>query len=521
MSNQQPTQDSYYLDRSDEIDLTELIGHIWETRWRVFSAVVLALLLFVAYLAVNVLQQSEPVTYRHIFELNFDGLEDSQYPDGSPFVLSSVLSQTVLSRVHAQQRLGEYEMSVADLRRALFIEPYSPTFPLIEARYAQRMDNRDLDTAAIEALEQSMRSEMSLQNVGSVRISMQLPTDIPISEPQAEAVLKDIARIWAERAITEQGVLDLNRAIYSGEIFNPDRFADLDYPVVVDLLQENIELMRADITALQTRPHASNVADPETGLRLLDLDKILADMLEYDLRRIIDPVRELGLTRNAETAELYLTRQLRETQLEQRFWQERARLARQLVDGGIARPAGSESGEQSDSNNVALSAQIDSSFLDRLMEISRQGDSQAFRQSLMRQILEYEEQALTQEQAAGRIERSLAAIRGEGDGVTQAAFALYEKQLEQRLPQALQALQGHAATLQRISEQISLQASGNISELITPVGGSFTVAQAALIPPRAPVVLVAVVFLVGFAAMFISMVADAMRRRRNALEVTD
>jgi len=517
MSNNQYLPPGYqYESRDDEIDLTELMASIWATRWRVVLAVLLALGLYAAYVAIGVVTSDEPVRYEQVFELNFDGLEAGEYPDGSPFVLSGVLSQAVLTRVHAENNLAALDISVGDLRRALSIEPYSAEFPLIRARYEQRLANEDLSATEISELEAEMRDALSLASAGSMRISMNVPPDSPLGAVQAETVLKDIPRVWADRAINDLGVLNLNQAVYSASLFTDERYMRVDYPVAIDLLEQNIGLLREDIDALQNRPYANDVRDPETGDRLLDIDKALNDILTYDLRSIIDPIRELGLTRDRATAELYLSTQLREVEQEREFWQERAAITRQIVGSGNQRTGAQRDDAPStpslDDPRMAMSAQIDGSFLDRLMEIAEQGDSQAFRQSLMRQVLEFEEKALSAAQQQDRIERSLEAVVGEGESarVRQA----YREQIEEQLPSALATLRGYTAAVQRISEQISRRATGSISELVTAQGGSFEVQQASLIPARAPLVATAIAFLAGFATMFLSMLADAMRRRR-------
>lgn len=517
-SNQYLPPGNQYESRDDEIDLTELLTGIWATRWRVVLAVLTALALYGAYLAVGVVTADAPVRYEQVFELNFDGLETGEYPDGSPFVLSGIVSQAVLSRVHEQNDLSALDITVGDLRRSLSIEPYSAEFPLIRARYEQRLANEDLSATEIGELESDMRDALSLSSAGSIRISMDLPPDSPLDAPQVESLLKDIPRVWADRAINELGVLDLNEAVYSSSLFASERYMRVDYPVAIDLLEQNIGLLRDDVESLQERPYANDVRDPETGDRLLDIDKALSDILAYDLRSIFDPIRELGLTRDRETAELYLSTQLREVEQEREFWQERAAMTRRIIGSGESprnTPSGDADITPSPSDpRMAMSAQIDGSFLDRLMEIAEQGDSEAFRQSLMRQVLEFEEKALSAKQRKDRIERSLTAVRG--DGAPESVRQSYREQIEEQLPASLEALREYTSAVQRIREQISRRATGSISELVTSRGGSFEVRPASLLPARVPLMATAIAFLTGFVTMFLSLLADAMRRRREA-----
>lgn len=191
-------------------------------------------------------------------------------------------------------------------------------------------------------------------------------------------------------------------------------------------------------------------------------------------------------------------------------------MTRRVIGTGEAQRAGDltapEAGTRSGQTRLAMSAQIDGSFLDRLMEIAEQGDSEAFRQSLTRQVLEFEEKALEASQRQDRIERSLEAVQnGQTAGSVEQA---YREKIEEQLPASLALLRDYTSAVQRISDQISRRATGSISELVTPQGGSFEVQQASLLPARAPLMATAIAFLVGFVTVFLSLMADAMKRRR-------
>jgi len=357
-------------------------------------------------------------------------------------------------------------------------------------------------------------------NAGSVRLSLQLAPDQALDTATIDLLLKDILRVWANRAIAEHGVLELNQAMYSEAIFAESQYTRLNYPAALDLLEDNIELIREDITELRGRPNADNVRDPETGLRLIDLDKRLRDIRRYELADVINPVRELGLTRDRDGAMLYLERQLREVRLEQQFWEERAGLTRALIAGGDSAGQSAIEDGLARGDSMNLTAQIDGSFLDQLMEIARQGDSERFRQSLIRQTLEYEESALTQAQEAERIERSLQVIRDSGEAVA-VDLQEYRDLVETRLPNVLESLQTEVGALQRIADAISREASGSISELVVPNGGSLEVVQASVLPQRAPLIGVAIAFLVGFATLVLSLLSDAIKRRRSKDEAAE
>lgn len=382
--------------RDDEIDLGELVRNIWNTKWRVLISLLVVSALFVSYLAASFLTASNSSRYEQVFDLTFAGLSDGQFPDGSRFVMSDMISPTVLGRVFRSNELHEYGFTLDGFRRAVNIEPYSPDYFLIRARYQQLLSGNDLGASEIDALQERMRSEMSLAQSGGVRLSLQLPADQQMPAGVAQKVLMDIASTWATRAIDERGVLRFNLPVYSARIFDEGRFEELDYLIGIELLLDNIALIEGNVAELKRQPNSANIVDQESGFNLEDLEKSIRDVAQYDLRQLIDPVKELGLTRNENVVRLFYNRQLQEMGLQRRFWEQRAEVTREVlatysrdeVRSGATEdlPSGGQGG--------GMTPQLGDAFLDRLVDISRQGGEQEFRQALTRQVLEYENDAL-------------------------------------------------------------------------------------------------------------------------------
>ncbi|MEP4544565.1 MAG: hypothetical protein ABJ000_00195, partial [Saccharospirillum sp.] len=284
MTDQQARRDP----SDDEIDIGALMARVWATKGRAMIALLVVALAFSAFLALRYLASEKNVTYSQAFDLTFDGIANGEFPDGSPFLISDVISSTVLSRVYQENQLDSTELTLDELRRGLNIEPYAPDYFLIVQRYRSRMNN-NLSAAEATELQQQMQSDLRTASASGMLLTLQLP-DGTLSTEQAREILRDIPNAWAERAISEKGVLELNLPIYSERIFDEARFESLDYLVGIELLLDNIALIQENITALKQEPNSTNVTDPETGYKLEDLEKAIADVAEYDLRQLIDPV---------------------------------------------------------------------------------------------------------------------------------------------------------------------------------------------------------------------------------------
>jgi hypothetical protein len=160
--------------------------------------------------------------------------------------------------------------------------------------------------------------------------------------------------------------------------------------------------------------------------------------------------------------------------------------------------------------SASASAQgLDDSFLNRLVELAEQGDNQAFRQSLTRQVLRFEETALSLDRRIQRLERSLTAVR-EGSQ-TPALAAEYQSMIEAALPDALATLREQTQILSRLSDRMGARATGDISLLVSPVQGSYQAVGASLLPHTALPKALAIALLGGLVALLLALGMRAYR----------
>ncbi|WP_394170576.1 hypothetical protein [Saccharospirillum alexandrii] len=507
MTDQQVRRDP----SDDEIDIGALMARVWATKGRAMIALLVVALAFSAFLALRYLASDKDVTYSQAFDLTFDGIANGEFPDGSPFLISDVISSTVLSRVYQENQLDATELTLDELRRGLNIEPYAPDHFLIVQRYRSRMNN-NLSAAEAAELQQQMQSDLRTASASGILLTLQLP-DGTLTTEQAREILRDIPNAWAERAISEKGVLELNLPIYSERIFDEARFESLDYLVGIELLLDNISLIQENIAALKREPNSTNVTDPETGYKLEDLEKAIADVAEYDLRQLIDPVKELGLARDPDFVRLFYNSRMQELELQQRLWQQRAEVTRTVLSSYRSEGQGAASGNAGNTPQASLAPQLGDAFLDRLLEVSRQGDDLAYRQELTKQVLEYENEALDVQNEMAEIELTLASLdRAEENDED---IQRYVDQVQERLPMVLETLRDYTRVVGRIHQQLGRQAVGTVSELVRPMGGSFAETTPRAVTSSDVKTLIALLVLTLFGAVFVSLIADLFRDRKT------
>jgi len=483
-----------YPYQNDEIDLGELIKKIWATRATVVLAVLVVAGVYIAFIAFSYTSKAGYVRYSQSFDLTFEGLDKGEFPNGTPFVMSEIVSPVVLNAVYREYNLESQGLKLDDFRRAISIEPYSPETPFIKQRYERQLGS-NLSAAETAELQANMQQALEQAQQGSVRIALTFEKNA-LPAALAQQVLLDIAQTWAERAIKNQGVLELNIPLYTAKIFDEARFNNLDYLIGIELLLENIGLVESNIEALKAQPAAANVVDAETGFNLEDLLKTIQDVKQYDLRQLMDPVKELGLTRHREVVELYSNRQLSELTLDKSFWEQRSELAGKVLQG--FKSAGGSSSNLT--GGIVATPQLGDAFLDRLVSLFKESGEQEFRQGLTQKILEYQNKALAIDQRIEEIRLVLTALSS-NSGDAAKLRNVYLEQVQTALPKVLKQLREYTEVISRLHTQLGKQAAGSASEIIAPQGGTFFVAEATPVTKKNVLILIALSVGVAFMAM--------------------
>src|SRR3989338_9187334 len=499
---------------NDEIDLGQLMLSIWAARGRVIAALLVVFALFCCYVEGTYFTSAKIVRYSAVFDLNFEGLSKGSFPNGSPFAMSDITSPSVLNRVYRQNQLEAQGLKLDDFRRGVNIQPYAPDYALIRSKYEGRLADKKLTAAEIADLQKEMAAELKAARSGSVRISLQLPESTSLADGAANKLLLDIAQVWGLRAINELGVLKPNMPVYSERIFNKERFENLDYLLGMELVLNSIKLVRANIETLKKEPNASTLVDDESGLTLADLDKAIQDVAQYDIRQIIDPIKELGISRNPKVVKLYYSRRLAELKQEKILWLERAQAIRGALGGYAQESQGGAENNAAVATSSSTAPQMGDAFLDRLLEVSRQGSDLEFRQKLTQEVLDHEYKAIDIEQELADIQRTLETLSGEEKQATELR-EVYIKVVTDELPAVLENLREYTRVMVRMYEKQGKHAAGNVSQLIDPQGGSFEVNKPSLVGSWALKVLIVLLVLTMFSSLVCSLLMDMIRQRRQ------
>lgn len=496
----------------DEIDLGALFLSLWATRVRVLVAILLVSALFALYIGMNYFTSFKTVRYSNVFSLNFEGLSEGKFPNGSRFQISDLLNNTVLSRVHKQNNLGEQGVTLEEFRRALVVQPYAPNVDLIREKYSKRLADKKLDAAKISDIEADLARELKAARSSSLQLIMTLPQSNALPNHVADKVLLDLANVWADQAIFEKGVLKPELPVYSERVFDNKRLESLDYLLAINLVNDSIKLVRENIQELQGQPNAATLLDEESGYTLADLDLAFRNIADYDIRQLVDPIEEMGISRNENMIEVYYERRLAELQQDKAMWQDRARAVRNVLKSYSDELADGVSSHAA-AGVATMGPQLGDAFLDRLLEVSRQGDDMEFRQSLTREILKFENKSIDTDQEIMNTQRTLQAIQSQRvNGVDSTALRQgYIKQVEAELPVLLEQLRDLTRVMNRLYDKQGLLQAGNTGELIAAEGGSYRVSTDKLLNKLQLKLYAVLMFLTFVLSMFGSLLHDWMR----------
>jgi len=290
--SQEYTADKHYAD--DEIDLRELVRAIWATRVPVVAAVLLFAAIF--WVVVGLLGAKQGVTYNWdaLVQFSFTGVNDGEYPDGSPFSSADLLSPVVLRRVYEANDIAEYELSRADFSEALSISAHAPNREFVVQRFRNQLERDRLSSAEIQELEEQFRSALDKASRGQARLSLTLragplPTGGMLPEAVARKVLLDIPRVWAQYMTEEVGVFATDISLYSIDVLESSVLTSMDFLVAYDVLKDKFSLLSHNIEQLAELPNSANVRDPETDYRLSDIRALASELEEFVLEDTLSP----------------------------------------------------------------------------------------------------------------------------------------------------------------------------------------------------------------------------------------
>ncbi len=393
--------------------LVEIVGALWAERVRIgllaAAGAVVAAGLVIAVYALRPAHQEASMTVR----LLFDGVERNQYPNAMRFAPSDMVASPVLEEVYRRNHLETY-LDFNEFKEAFAVTNQNPSLERLRREYQGRLEDRRLTPADRERLEGDYAARVSSLQNGEYTLVANLGGRFTAWPPTlAGKVVEDILAVWAEQS-RARGVFKFDLNIYSENILSELTPAGDDYLILLDRLRVTIRRMLANLDRLEGIPGAYLVRVGETRVSLGEIQAILEDDLKYRLSMIEAPVHTLGLYRNRQISEAYIREQIFRLDREKQSAESRIAALNQALESYSAGRSGGSRAESSGGSGSGITTQINESFLDRIMDLSTQGTDINFRQQLVRETLELNNQMADLASERAIYERMLSTIGGGG-----------------------------------------------------------------------------------------------------------
>ena len=447
----------------DEVDLRKLLGDVWAARNAVLCAVIIVTVAYLGFFASKLFFFPPTLTHSLVINFTFEEAEKGQYPNKSPFAISDLIAPNSIAEIYTLNGLSAQEMSKSKFMHNFRITPHVPTYNLIAKRYNELLETRNIRADLAQKIQDDMREELNQLQTRAALLSFRSKWRA-IDQETLENILLSVPKYWADKMINYYGVLELDVQMYSKVLFDEHQYEDLDYLVALDKVQANIDLVSSSITKLLTVPNSLRVTDEKTGYNLLDLQKLIRDILEYDLNRLSSFIQELGISTHKDAVKLYYQHQINKLEREREYQTKQADLINQTLRDYIMQLGNADQTSVVRENTVDM-VQASGDFLDRIAELVKQSEDLDYRQNLHDQYIQYKQTSARIDYEIAQKQALLKAL--DDDMTTRKVFgARYEEKLmEERFPVILSKMQEYIDVLTRLHSTLSKENFGQDTKL--------------------------------------------------------
>ncbi|MBV1876660.1 MAG: hypothetical protein KUG79_03360 [Pseudomonadales bacterium] len=443
---------------NDEIDLKELIRFVLDTKvWLLVLLVVASLAYWSMQILFNI---AKPTIYTYQTRLNmvFNGVEKGQYPNGSPFNVNDMIAPAVLNAVFEANNVGEY-IDRKVFVGAFSVQPYTPDRDFILARYRSQMEQKNLKSVELKELQNQLGSELRKASADAVSLSFSSTEtgDIPFN--LMAKILLDIPEEWARHMIEDIGVIRFDEQIYSEKVVDIRLFESIDYLIVFELLMDRLGLLQNNIEVLKSLPNGLVVVDVNSGMNLPDLEKSVADMRRYKVAPLINPVRSLGLAKKPVLVSLYFENELIELNREIGVLKDKKKNIQDAY-AGYVQFGSQQTIARSQSPGASMTPQFETTFLDKLVELTDSGADIQYRQKLNSELLNASNKIAEANAEIIRIKEILASMAGKSSS-TDAIRESYTHQVNIEMPKIIEQLRAYFVISTGLYDKLSRENLGN------------------------------------------------------------
>ncbi len=355
-------------DQDDSIRVDLLIAQL-RASGRLILGVTVAMTVAVAFGAglYYVVYQPTRTTASLEFRPTFDGAEKGLYPNGLTFSSVDIVAASVLDQVHSRNALTDV-CPIESFKAGFFVERRSVEAIFLDAEFQGRLadpgltfvDRQNL-AAEYETRREALPAMFQLVFVRPTECEA-LP-DVLMSKSLADTLL-----LWAEESEKARGVLQLPMDRFVPSVL--DIPADAGMRVVrAEMLRARLRRLAVNVAQVKARVGAVQVRTSD-GTTLQQLEAELDSLINAQLVPIVLAAGQMdGTAGRAWVESMLASARVDASAAENRVSYSRSAL-HEYTSAATAASASSSPERVSDSSSSAVTAQIDRSFVDRIIALS-------------------------------------------------------------------------------------------------------------------------------------------------------
>ena len=450
----------------DEVDLRKFLSDVWAARKAALCAMIIVTVVYLGFFAFKLIFFPPILTHSLVIDFVFEEAKNDQYPNKSPFSISDLIAPNFLEEIYTLNGLSRQEMPMRQFMHNFRIVPYTPVYKLITRKYEELLETRNIRTniGEIQKLQDEMRKELNQIQTRAAVLSFR--TELwAISQDASKNILLSVPKYWANKMVNEYGVLELDVQMYSPVLFDTHQYEDFDYLVALDKIQTNILLVSYSIAELLTFPNSQRVTDEKTGYTLLDLQKLVQDIVTYDLNRLSSFIQELGISSHKEAVILYYEHQINKLERDKEYQIQQADLINQALRDYSLQLGNADETRVVRENTVDM-VQASGDFLDRIAELVKQSEDLEYRQDLYNRYIQYKQESARIDYEIAQKQALLKALGDEQTKRNTLFGHRYEESLmQERFPVILSKMSEYMDILNRLHSKLSKENFGHDTKL--------------------------------------------------------
>lgn len=406
-------------DFDDEISLGDLIQGFWRSRGYVVSGLVIGLGGMMSATFATYLLMPQSHQYRQEIALNVG----NTYPNGTPFSVNDLRAPVVLQKIYSDLSLQDYGLNYIDFASNVAVSPSSTVYESLVERYRIRLDNPALTYTERQQIENEFSSALGASLSSAATITVTIPGEFNVPRLVAQSVPTAIANNWADIYINQLGVLNFPIPNTMSELVSAEFISSLDYPIAYDALRAAVTTLDERLELIATLAGTNTLSDPESGLTLYDLKREAFNLRSFSLEYVLAPLAEMGINKSPELTIAAYSYRLEELGRSIRLAEESARVLEAALQSEISSPGSVTTLPATAADPVVSVAQPGASgsvvqqfgpdLVDRLIGMSVENASVAFREELVARKLQHQSFAVSQRIERERLLTRLALIRGD------------------------------------------------------------------------------------------------------------